>query len=413
MWHAEHFPIPPQRSRSDFLRRHQAMGRQQTSLVVALLLALLALPTGLRAQEVVVAEGVAAIIGGNIAAARDKAIDDALRKAVEQAVGAMVSTDTLTESYRLVHDKVLTRAAGYVRRYDIVAERPEGQLLRITIRAEVARADLTGDLQALGLLHALVERPKVMVIIDEKVGGMYGTTAYEVVGQAESTLNEQLVAAGFTVVDPQTVRSNISRDQALRLLEGDDRAAAAAGLKYGAQVVITGKAFAKNAGGKMYNTNLQSLQATVQARAVRSDDGRVISARSAQGRKANIDELQGGALAIRQAAEHLARDMMTDITANWRGEAYGRQKEITLMISGLVSYRHLAAIKTFLEKEMQGVRAVHQRSFTAGIAELLLDYGGKSSHIADELANRTFPGFRLEPTNVTPGQVDVQAVLAR
>jgi hypothetical protein len=365
------------------------------------------------AQEVVMAEGVAAIIGGNVAAARDKAIDDALRKAVEQAVGTMVSSDTLTERYRLVHDKILTQAVGYVRRYDIVSERPEGQLLRLTIRAEVARAILTGDLQALGLLHTLVERPKVMVIIDEKVGGMYSTSAYEAVGQAESTLNEQLVAAGFTVVDPQTVRSNISRDQALRMLEGDDRAAAAAGLKYGAQVVITGKAFAKNAGGKMYNTNLQSLQATVQARAVRSDDGRVISARSAQGRKANIDELQGGALAIKQATQNLARDMMTDITANWRGEVYGRQKEITLMISGLVSYRHLAAVKTFLEKEMQGVRSVHQRSFTAGTAELMLDYGGKSSHIADELANRTFTGFRLEPTNVTPSQVDVQAMLLR
>jgi hypothetical protein len=83
------------------------------------------------------------------------------------------------------------------------------------------------------------------------------------------------------------------------------------------------------------------------------------------------------------------------------------------MISGLVSYRHLAAIKTFLEKEMQGVRAVHQRSFTAGSAELMLAYGGKASHIADELASRRFTGFRLEPTNVTANQVDIRAVLDR
>ncbi|OQX17818.1 MAG: hypothetical protein BWK76_09440 [Desulfobulbaceae bacterium A2] len=394
-------------------QRRQPPFRRLLGLLCCLLGLLAVLADRAAAQELVMAEGVAAIINGNLAAARDKAIDDALRKAVEQAVGTLVSSDTLTERYRLVHDKVLTRATGYVQRYEIVAERPEPQLLRVTIRAEVSRANLTNDLQALGLLHTLVEKPKVMVIIDEKVGGMYGTTAYEVVGQAEITLNEQLLAAGFNVVDPQTVRTNISRDQALRMLEGDDRAAAAAGLKYGAQVVITGKAFAKNAGGKMYNSNLQSLQATVQARAVRSDDGKVISARSAQGRKANIDELQGGALAIRQATENLARTMLTDIAANWQGEVYGRQKEITLMISGLVSYRHLAAIKTFLEKEMQGVRAVHQRSFTAGTAELMLDYGGKSSHIADELANRKFTGFRLEPTNVTPSQVDVQAVLAR
>ena len=41
----------------------------------------------------------------------------------------------------------------------------------------------------------------------------------------------------------------------------------------------------------------------------------------------------------------------------------------------------------------------------------MLDYGGKSSNIADELANRKFIGFRLEPLNVTPNRLDVKAVL--
>ena len=54
---------------------------------------------------------------------------------------------------------------------------------------------------------------------------------------------------------------------------------------------------------------------------------------------------------------------------------------------------------------------MHQRSFTGGVAELMLDYGGKSTNIADDLANRKFTGFRLEPTNVTPHRIDVKAVL--
>jgi len=60
---------------------------------------------------------------------------------------------------------------------------------------------------------------------------------------------------------------------------------------------------------------------------------------------------------------------------------------------------------------MQGVKAVHQRSYLLGSAELMLDYGGKSSNIADELANRKFTGFRLEPVNVTPHRLDVNAIL--
>jgi hypothetical protein len=258
---------------------------------------------------------------------------------------------------------------------------------------------------------ALAEKPKVMVIMEEKVAGVFGTTAGEDVGQAESTIMERLLAAGFTVVDPRTVRNNITRDRALRILEGDDAAAAAAGLQYGAQVVITGRAFSKNAGGRIGGTMLQSLQATLQARVIRADDGRVISSRSEQGRQAHIDEVQGGALAIKDAAGRLADALIADILAQWRGEASGRGREVTLFVTGLVSYRHLAAVKQVLEKELPGVRGVIQRSFLSGTAELLLDCDGTAAAVADDLANRTFPGFRLEPTNVTPGRVDVRAVL--
>jgi hypothetical protein len=377
-------------------------------------LSVLFLSSTLQAQpEFVITEGLAAIIGGNIPAARDKAIDDALRKAVEQAVGTLVSSDTLSEQYKIIHDKILAQTTGYVQRYKILSEKPEGELYRVKLQAEVGRANLTNDLRALGLLHVLAEKPKIMVIMEEKVMGVFGTTAFEDVGQAESTLIQRLLAAGFNVVDPQTVKSNISRDQALRILEGDNNAAAAAGLQYGAQIVISGKAFSKNAGGRIAGTQLQSLQATLQARAIRTDSAKIISSRSEQGRQAHIDEVQGGALAIKQAMERMTDPLVNDILAQWRSEAYGRSKEITLMITSLVSYRHLSAIKSFLEKGMQGIKAVHQRSFLAGTAELMLDYGGKSSNIADELANRKFTGFRLEPTNVTPSRVDVKAVLEK
>ncbi len=363
--------------------------------------------------EMITAEGVVAITGENMAIFREKAIDDALRRAVEQAVGTFISSDTMSNNFQLVHDKILAQTSGYVKNYQIIKEERVGQEFRVTIMADVGRENLQRTLEALGLLHELKEKPKVMVIIEEQVGGLFGTTEWRNVGQAESTIMERLLAAGFNVVDPGTVRANIPRDKALRLLEGDPKAAVAAGLQYGAQVVITGRAFSKNAGGKLLGTNMQSIQATLQARVVRADDGRVISSRSEQGTKAHIDEMQGGALAIKEASEKLSDTLMNDILNSWKKEVYGRSQEITLVISGLVSYRHLSAVKKFLESDLQGVKAVHQRSFTQGTAELLLDYGGKTSFVADELANKRFVGFRLEPTNVTPNRLDVRAVIER
>jgi hypothetical protein len=152
-----------------------------------------------------------------------------------------------------------------------------------------------------------------MVVIEEKVAGLFGTTGWETVGQAENTLAEAFLAAVFPVVDPQTVHRNIPRDKALRLLEGDQQAAAVVGRQFGAQVVITGQAISKNAGGRLLGANMQSLQATVQVRAVRSDDGQIIATRSAQAAQAHIDELQGGVLAIQTASREVAEALISDI----------------------------------------------------------------------------------------------------
>ncbi len=264
-----------------------------------------------------------------------------------------------------------------------------------------------------GAFAQVTEKPKVLVVIEEKVAGVFGTTGWETIGQAESTLAAKLMAAGFPVVDAQTVRRNIPRDKALQLLQGDERAAALAGLQFGAQVVITGQAISKNVGGKLYGTNMQSLQATVQARAMWSDDGRVIATRVAESSKAHLDEVQGGVLAIREASGEIA----DALTAALLAESYKRQSgggaQITLLISGLVSYRHLAFIQDFLERGVQGVKGVQMRQFAQGSAELTVDYAGQSNQIAAQLANQKFTGFRLEPTSVTPNRLDIRAVLEK
>jgi hypothetical protein len=253
-----------------------------------------------------------------------------------------------------------------------------------------------------------VEKPKVMVVIDEKVAGVFGTTGWETVGQAESTLAQRLRAAGFQVVDPQTVRRNIARDKALRLLDGDEQAAVLAALQFGAQIVITGQAISKNAGGKLLGTNMQTLQATVQARTASSDDGHVIASRSAQGSQAHIDEVQGGVLAIEKASREVADGLVADLQM---ARSAAAPREVTLVIGGLVSYRHLMAIRQFLESGLPGVKGVQVQQFAQGTAELGVQFASKSAAVADDLASRKFTGFRLDPISVTHNRIDLQAVL--
>ena len=58
------------------------------------------------AVETAEVEGYAAIVNGDQAAARDRALDDAKRKAVEQVAGVQISSESMTESFQLVEDKI-------------------------------------------------------------------------------------------------------------------------------------------------------------------------------------------------------------------------------------------------------------------------------------------------------------------
>jgi len=137
------------------------------TLLLTLIIALAYTPDVV-AQETktVIAEG----LGGarDSLRARDDAIEDALRRAVEQGVGTFVNAGTLAENYELIADKVLTNAAGYVRTYEIIEEKREEDLLRVVIRAEVALGPLRTDLIAINLLKQRLGYPRVMVMGSER-----------------------------------------------------------------------------------------------------------------------------------------------------------------------------------------------------------------------------------------------------
>src|SRR5437763_994937 len=87
-----------------------------------------------------VAQGEAAILDGDRPAARQTAIDDALRRAVEMAAGTRVSSTTETKDFQVRMDRVLTHAQGFVRRYEIVNEGLDGVVVQVTVRAFIGTA---------------------------------------------------------------------------------------------------------------------------------------------------------------------------------------------------------------------------------------------------------------------------------
>ena len=113
-------------------------------LLVMLSLLVLAAAYTAAAQEsrTVAAEGVAMVQQGALDIARDAAVEDAQKRAVEQAIGILIDSQTQVENYQVISDKILSQTKGYIKRYSIAGEVNEGSLLRVRINAEVALGKL-------------------------------------------------------------------------------------------------------------------------------------------------------------------------------------------------------------------------------------------------------------------------------
>ena len=108
--------------------------------------------------------------------------------------------------------------------------------------------------------------PKVMVMVDEKAIGSISTS------EVESMAVKLLGESGIETVDQNMVQNNLDRIQKVFRGAGDNRAAAAIGREFGADVILMGEAVAKPSAAKIADSNLRSYNAAATLRAVRTDN---------------------------------------------------------------------------------------------------------------------------------------------
>jgi len=359
----------------------------------------------------VTATGVGTIYQGDVALARDRAVDDALRKAVETALGTWIQSETVVQNYMLVEDKILNWSNGYVKNYNIVSERQTfGEVYEVVVNAAVEKAALVRDQQAVQSILNKAGNPRIMIIFDEQnIGEAVEHYHFFNVDMttAETTLMDKFLEKGFEVVDPATVRANIEREQALAALEGDAKAAAAIGLQMQADVVVTGKAIAKRASTQMKILgDMKSCQANLTARVIKADVGTVIATGSEHAAYPHIDEVTGGIEAIKKASVKLGDMLIKKILDKWQSEFYN-QTTVKLRISGVESFADLDAFKGILSTYFRGIKNIRQRNFAANTAELDIEITGNAEQLSRELERKSLDDFKIKLTRVSQNQINM------
>ncbi|MFP4039790.1 MAG: flagellar assembly protein T N-terminal domain-containing protein [Desulfosudaceae bacterium] len=368
---------------------------------------------------VTTAEGMAAIRDGNQAGARDSAVNDALRKAVEQAVGTIISSRTVSENYSILSDRVYSKTDGYVKNYEVVSEQPGEQLYEVTVRAEVARAEIKDDLSALGLLMSQKNMPRVMLMVAEQnIGQQYyvywwqGGGGHDIMADGtdltviENVLMRELGNKGFNLVDRSVMSGQLSVPRAYKVESLSNSAVKEIGNMYGAEVVIYGKGAAKMRGSVM-GSSMQSSMANVSLRAVRTDNGQVIASDTASAAAVHPDKATAGTRALTQATEQIADNLLEQIMNRWSGEVAGGGL-VQVTVTGNVTYDNLLRLKDSMRNSIRGVEQIYQRDFNETKASLEVEYTGPAQNLADGIAGTGIDGLTTTITGVSQNRVKVR-----
>lgn len=323
----------------------------------------------------VMAVGVA---DGRSSKARDEAVNDALRKAVEQGVGAFVTAQLTVEQQKLVEERIFTESRGYIQGYKVAREGAKEGLYEVEVSALVKMGKLSGDLESIGLLIRKKQNPRVMVVVysRETITSPLGV---EMEGNrnVENQIESALLQKGFQLVDA----GQVTRKKELEglLLQGDPTRAGKMARDFGAEVLVEGEVRRTFVDVRqVYGQSIRFFSNEVRLKALETDTAKILYS----GYKTRPPSGAGAFLPLEEATGELIDEMMAGILEQWRRDVF--QAGSYQIEASNISFNDLSRFKDGL-RNIRGVTDVQVRSFQSGHASIEVRYQGPVQELAEKI----------------------------
>ncbi len=350
------------------------------------------------AEKKVTVEGFGAVVNGNVELAKKEATEDALRRALEMVMGAVVSAETVVENYQLVSDKIISKVNGYIKNYKVLESKESQGVVTVKVEAVVKESDLKNDLELLQTTLERMNYPKVVVMMAEQNVGMtvfsfwWGGAAAQAVqtdiGSAEQALTAALLEKNFRIVDRNALATGVKVKPSYQVVDISNQDILEMTKTLDADIVIAGKAMARSV-GSIAGSQMTSTQANVTMRAINLKDGKVIGSASAQAAQPHIDPVTGGTLAIEKAAKEASKKLVSDMVRSWT-QSLNNGEEYAVVVNNL-------ADSVAMFKAEQAIRAnklvtgVLLQSFEGKTATFRVSFRGAANALAQGLSSEYKP----------------------
>ncbi|MBN2189669.1 MAG: hypothetical protein JW728_00470 [Candidatus Aureabacteria bacterium] len=353
-------------------------------------------------EKTVVAKGMAAIRGSAadcVLRAKDEALNRALRNAVEQAVGSVIDSETMVQNFQLLDDQVYSEVKGYVKSYEIISDNGgEGDIYQIGVKAVVSMGRLRKNLQALNIVKEKLNKPRIMIIFSEMVDGM--TQPGETV---QTGMEKSFLSNGFKLIDKSQMEAVKARDATLYYENPAE--AASLGRRFGAEVVIVGQATADLIDSSQpYGVSVFAYEAQATAKAIDVDTAQVIASDGTSAQSRGGGRVPTARESMKKSGVELASKMMDQIVENWRSKVYNA------MDIQIVGFNADSSNRISFEKALEGIRgvkSVNERSFSKGVVVIDVTIDGSLYKGFEEIITG-FSDVGIEVKGKTQNRIDIE-----
>jgi hypothetical protein len=373
------------------------------------LVALAGTASAARAEtQTIEVEGVAAVVNNDIANARDKAIDDAKRKAVEQVAGSHVSSESITQNFQLVEDKVYARASGFVKTYAIASEFKDQDTYHVKIKATVDASAVAENLDQI-----FKTKPRVIVMIAEQnVGGKSFSYWWSSAGFAsemdvmQTALISQWQPRGYKFIDPGLLRGKLRLTKAMQNPQLADTDVVTLSKGADADIAIVGKVLVSDAGPVMDGVQMHSFHAVGTLRVLNVDTGEIIAVADDTGVSPHIDPNIGGRAAIKALASKIGDDLEKKILTKWTAEQ-ASAIELELEVAGAKDTKALNELQRVMEEQVRGIEKMTLRRRAKGKAFFDVRVRADAMAFSKDLESKSYKDFTVNVQDVSKQRIKI------
>lgn len=323
------------------------------------------------AETLVRSTGQGASAGGS-AAGRQLALSDAVRAAVEQAMGAYITSAASLTSVNGFDDfkqSLTKRADGFGRIVRILGEGEVNGIYTVTAEVAVSKPSLE---QAFKAFLGQKGDPRVIVVIPEWI---LRRTVPDPAAQTEVT--RALVNAGYRVVDDVQTRALADRE-AFRSGQLDPAALAELRTRFRADVLVTGEAFAEEKGNVL---GQRGYTARLELKFVDLATGQVFFSDAYTGTGLGATDSVAGKTALQNTAR-LASPNLPGALLRWlAGNGAVAARTFTVRLLGAPSFtaynNAVAALRA-----LSGVRGAVSRQFDTANSIVEIEFDGSPEELA-------------------------------